>query len=132
MIRIDRAPQKMPQGKDGAAATVTGMADHLLVMTTTPDRESAARIASSAVAPRLAATTQVRGPVSSYFWHLGDAGEGEEWNVTFKTTGSRYDELQAHIIAEHPWDKPEVTAIELARGSAAYLAWMETATAPEG
>lgn len=107
------------------------MADHLLVMTTVPDRESAARIASSAVALRLAATSQIHGPVTSYFWHLGDLGAGQEWIVTFKTTGSRYAELEAHIVAEHPWDKPEVTGIELARGSAAYLAWLETATAPE-
>ncbi|MGW4485131.1 divalent-cation tolerance protein CutA [Amycolatopsis sp. NPDC004368] len=105
------------------------MADHLLVTTTTPDRDSAAKLASSAVAARLAATTQVRGPVASYFWHLGEAGEGEEWIVTFKTTGARYDELEAHIIAAHPWDKPEVTAVELARGSADYLRWVETATA---
>lgn len=101
-------------------------------MTTTPDRESAARIASTAVARRLAATTQVRGPVTSYFWHLGEAGDGKEWIVTFKTTGARYDELEEHIRTEHPWEKPEVTGIELARGSAAYLKWMEAATASEG
>ena len=104
------------------------MADHLLVTTTTPDRDSAAKIASSAVAAKLAATSQVRGPVASYFWHLGEAGEGEEWIVTFKTTAARYDELETHIVAEHPWDKPEVTAVELARGSADYLRWVETAT----
>lgn len=100
-------------------------------MTTTPDRESADRIASSAVARRLAATSQVRGPVASYFWHLGEAGRGEEWVVTFKTTGARYEELEEHILAAHPWDKPEVTGIELARGSVDYLRWLETATAPE-
>ncbi|HEY3690482.1 MAG TPA: divalent-cation tolerance protein CutA [Pseudonocardiaceae bacterium] len=105
------------------------MADHLLVMTTTPDWDSAAKIASSAVAAKLAATSQVRGPVASYFWHLGEAGEGEEWIVTFKSTAARYDELEAHIVAEHPWDKPEVTAVELARGSADYLRWVETVTA---
>ncbi|WP_326836754.1 divalent-cation tolerance protein CutA [Amycolatopsis rhabdoformis] len=107
------------------------MADHLIVMTTTPDRESADRIASSAVARRLAATAQVRGPVASYFWHLGEAGQGEEWVVTFKTTGARYDDLETHIRAEHPWDKPEVTGIELSRGSADYLRWLDTATTPE-
>ncbi|MGW4482390.1 divalent-cation tolerance protein CutA [Amycolatopsis sp. NPDC004368] len=108
------------------------MADHLIVTTTTPDRDSAARIASTGVAQRLAATSQVRGPVTSYFWHLGEAGEGEEWVVTFKTTSVRYDELEAHVVAEHPWAKPEVTAIELARGSADYLRWLEASTAREG
>ena len=48
--------------------------------------------------------------------------------MTFKTTDERYAELEAHIIANHPWDKPEVTAVELVRGSADYLAWAEEST----
>ena len=107
------------------------MAEHLLVMTTTPEQESAARIASTAVARRLAATAQVVGQATAYFWHLGEAGEGAEWIVTFKTTAARYDELEEHIRAAHPWDKPEVTAIELVRGSDDYLRWIEQSTAPE-
>ncbi|MEU0797195.1 divalent cation tolerance protein CutA [Amycolatopsis sp. NPDC005961] len=104
------------------------MTVHLLVTTTTPDRASAAKLAGSAVAARLAATAQVTGPVASFFWHLGEQGEGEEWNVTFKTTDDRYAELEAHIVEQHPWDKPEVTAVELVRGSAGYLRWLEEST----
>jgi periplasmic divalent cation tolerance protein len=104
------------------------MADHLIVTTTTPDRESAARLAGSAVTAKLAATAQVHGPVASFFWHLGEQGEGEEWIATFKTTSARYDELEALLVEQHPWDKPEVTAVELVRGSADYLRWVETAT----
>ena|SRR5215217_3770424 len=107
------------------------MVDHLLVTTTTPDRESAAKLAGSAVALRLAATAQVHGPVTSYFWHLGEAGKGEEWLATFKTTSARYEELESHLVAGHPWDKPEVTAVELARGTAAYLKWLDDSTRPE-
>ncbi|EMD23489.1 divalent-cation tolerance protein CutA [Amycolatopsis azurea] len=33
-------------------------------------------------------------------------------------------------IEQHPWDKPEVTAVELVRGSAAYLAWAGESTRP--
>ncbi|WIX85739.1 divalent cation tolerance protein CutA [Amycolatopsis sp. DG1A-15b] len=104
------------------------MAVHLLVTTTTPDRASGAMIAGSAVAARLAATAQVAGPVASFLWHLGEQGEGQEWNVTFKTTDARYAELEAHIVEQHPWDKPEVTAVELVRGSASYLRWLEDST----
>jgi periplasmic divalent cation tolerance protein len=107
------------------------MAVHLLVTTTTPDRASAAKIAGSAVAAHLAATAQVTGPVASFFWHLGEHGEGEEWNVTFKTTDARYSELEAHIVAEHPWSKPEVTAVEITRGSADYLRWVEGSTSSD-
>ncbi|WP_020668653.1 divalent-cation tolerance protein CutA [Amycolatopsis nigrescens] len=107
------------------------MAEHLLVTTTAPDRETANRLAASAVQAKLAATAQVHGPVTSFFWHLGVQGEGEEWLASFKTTGDRYTALEAHLIAEHTWQNPEVTAIALARGSAGYLHWLETATTPE-
>ena len=108
------------------------MAVHLLVTTTTPDRESGAKLAAAAVSARLAATAQVTGPVASFFWHLGEHGEGEEWNVTFKTTDARYADLEEHIVENHPWSKPEVTAVELVRGSAAYLQWVEESTATGG
>ena len=41
---------------------------------------------------------QVGGPVSSYSWHLGEAGKGEEWIASFKTTSTRYSDLEAHIV----------------------------------
>lgn len=107
------------------------MVDHLTVTTTTPDRDSAAKLAASAVSAKLAATAQVHGPVTSFFWHLGEQGEGEEWIALFRTTSDRYIALEAHLIAEHPWNNPEVTAVKLAAGSAGYLRWLEMATTPD-
>ena len=104
------------------------MSGYLQVSTTAATREDARRLAASAVKAGLCAGAQVFGPVMSVFWHQGEYGEGEEWQVTLKTAESRYAELEAHLIAEHPWDNPEVTAVEL-RGSAAYLAWIDRATA---
>ena len=104
------------------------MIDHYAVTTTTPDRETAAQLAASAVREKLSATAQVDGPVTSYFWHLGEAGHGEEWIATFKTTSARYSDLEAHIVAKHVWNKPEVTAVRLEVGSADYLRWIEDST----
>jgi len=104
------------------------MADYLLVTTVVADRETAARLAGSAVRARLAACAQVHGPVLSFFWHLGELSEGEEWQVTLKTTAARYDELEKHLISAHTWDNPEVTAIPLIAGSGPYLHWLDTST----
>lgn len=104
------------------------MSGYLLVSTTADSRETAVHLAKSAVAVRLAAGAQVIGPVTSVFWHLGELGEGEEWQVFLKTTADRYADLQAHLIREHPWDKPEVTAVELAAGSKGYLEWLDRTT----
>jgi periplasmic divalent cation tolerance protein len=105
------------------------VADHCFVLTVTPDRESATHLASSAVRERLAAGAQVHGPVTSFFWHLGEAGEGEEWQVVLKTTMGAYDDLERHLESEHPWDKPEVVAIPLIAGSQPYLKWLTDSTA---
>jgi len=107
------------------------MTDFLQVTTTAADRDTAADLARSAVAARLAAGAQVTGPVLSFFWHLDEQGEGEEWQVTLKTTAERYPELEAHLRREHPWDNPEVTALPLAAASADYLAWLRRAVSPE-
>ena len=101
------------------------MADYLQVSTVAGDRDTAAKLASAAVAAKLAAGAQVHGPVASFFWHLGQSGEGEEWQVTLKTRADRYPELEALLLREHTWDNPEVTAIALVHGTAAYLAWID-------
>jgi periplasmic divalent cation tolerance protein len=105
--------------------------DHYVVTTVTPDRAVAAELAASAVRARLAATAQVHGPVVSFWWHHGEQGEGEEWLAVFKTTSVRYADLEAHLIAGHPWNKPEVTAVKIEAGAADYLRWLETTTDTE-
>jgi periplasmic divalent cation tolerance protein len=104
------------------------MVNYLQVSTTAEDRENAERLAKSAVEARLAACAQVFGPVTSVYWHLGEPGQGEEWQVTFKTTVERYAELEAHLREHHSWDNPEVTAIPLAAGSRGYLDWLHRTT----
>jgi periplasmic divalent cation tolerance protein len=100
----------------------------LEVSTAVPSRDAAVGLARSAVEVRLAASAHVLGPVVSVFWHLGELGEGEEWQVVLKTTADRYAELEAHLISVHPWDNPEVSAVELAAGSQGYLDWVDRTT----
>jgi periplasmic divalent cation tolerance protein len=104
------------------------MTDYVQVSTAADTREAALKLLNSAVRAALAASGQVSGPVTTAFWHLGEFGNGEEWQVVLKTTKNRYPELEAHLIAEHPWDNPEVTFTALG-GSAAYLEWVSRATA---
>jgi periplasmic divalent cation tolerance protein len=104
------------------------MAKLLEVSTATPTRESAIRLAESAVTARLAAGGQISGPVVSVFWHEGQFGTGEEWVVTLKTTSDRYTELEKLLVQLHEWSNPEVTATVLERASAGYSEWLERVT----
>lgn len=93
------------------------------VTTATEDRDAAVALAGEAVRQRLAASAQVNGPVTSVFWHLGEYGTGEEWQASFTTTEDRYPELEAFLLANHPWQNPQVTAVAIVAGSAACVDW---------
>lgn len=103
----------------------------LTVSTATPSREAALLLAESAISAGLAAGGQVSGPVESFFWHEGQFGTGQEWTVSFKTSEARYADLEAHLIANHQWKNPEVTAVRLARASGSYADWVQRLTAQQ-
>ncbi|ELP63454.1 divalent-cation tolerance protein CutA [Streptomyces turgidiscabies] len=103
------------------------MADFVQVSTATETREQAVELARSVVTARLAAGAQIVGPVASVFWHEGEFGTGEEWQLLLKTRADRYAELEAHLLERHPWKNPEIVAVPIVAGADAYLKWM-TAT----
>ena len=107
------------------------MADFLQVMTTLAEREDAERIAGQLVEMRLAACVQVIGPIRSFYRWQGKVESSEEWLCVAKTHRDRYAEVEAAILAEHPYELPEIIATELAAGSAAYLNWLEEQLQPE-
>ncbi|HEX7662170.1 MAG TPA: divalent cation tolerance protein CutA [Pseudonocardiaceae bacterium] len=101
------------------------MTDYLQVSTAADSRETAASLARAAVAAKLAAGAQVIGPVTSFFWHKGESGEGEEWQVILKTTADRYPDLEALLLREHTWENPEISAVPLVAGTSTYFAWID-------
>ena len=104
------------------------MTDLVLVLTAAPTRDAATALARSAVESRRAAGAQVLGPVISAFWHYGEFGTGEEWQVALQTSLDRYPELENHLIEQHPLDNPQIIAVPIAAAPAAYLAWARAST----
>jgi periplasmic divalent cation tolerance protein len=100
------------------------MTEVMQVATATESDGAARALAASAVQARLAASAQVSGPVSTAFWHEGTFGQGEEWRVVLVTTAARYPQLEAHLHERHPWSNPEIVAVPLVAGAAAYLEWV--------
>ena len=96
----------------------------IVVSTTVPTKEAAARIAAAAVAERLAACAQVQGPISSTFWWQGKIDTATEWYCHLKTTRERLPALEIRIKTLHPYEVPEIIAVEIVGGSKAYLSWI--------
>ena len=88
---------------------------YVQVGTTAPDRATADRIASAAVAERLAACAHVDGPLQSTYRWQGAVETASEWSCRLKTTVERLPALMARIRELHPYDVPEIVAQDIDR-----------------
>lgn len=103
----------------------------LLCLTTCPDPDSAGRLARALVEERLAACVSVlTGVQSTYRWQ-GTLEQASECLLLAKTTRERYPALQARLPALHPYELPELVAVESSAALPAYLQWVAAATAPQ-
>lgn len=102
--------------------------DALVVLCTCPDDATGTRIATALIEGGLAAcVNRVPGIRSIYRW-AGRVQEDAEVLLVIKTTAPRLGEVEALIRAAHPYELPEVLALPVAGGSAAYLEWIGQAT----
>jgi periplasmic divalent cation tolerance protein len=98
--------------------------DALLCFCACPDGAAAARIARALVGERLAACASVLpGMWSIYRWR-GEVEDAEEVLLLAKTTRAMLPALQARLVALHPYELPELVAVEAAGGLPAYLGWI--------
>ena len=111
---------------DGSAAT------HLVAFTTAPSADAGRMIVRALVERRLVACgTVIPGGVSIYRWK-DDVAEQREAVVILKTTAARWEALAAALPELHPYEVPELVAVPVAGGHAAYLQWLSEATAEPG
>ena len=100
----------------------------LLCLCTCPDVACAYTIATALVEERLAAcVNQLPGLQSVYRWE-GKVERAEEVLLLIKTTRDRLPALTARVQALHPYELPELIAVEAAGGLAPYLAWVAEQT----
>jgi periplasmic divalent cation tolerance protein len=104
------------------------MSDVLVCLCTCPDRMTGNEIAESLVREGLAACVNVLPGVHSvYRWH-GAVHHAEEVLLLAKTTRARMEALQARLLELHPYELPELLAVEAAGGLPAYLDWVANGT----
>jgi len=102
-----------------------------VVMTTTANKEQAEKIARVVLEARLAACVQIQ-DVTSYYWWDGKINRDAEQLLYLKTTLEHYFALEAAIVANHPYDTPEIIQLPVERGFEKYLSWMQSETGGAG
>ncbi|MFT3790686.1 MAG: divalent-cation tolerance protein CutA [Rudaea sp.] len=97
----------------------------IIALCACPDEATAERIAAALVEERLAAcVNRIANVVSTYRWQ-GRLCRAEEQLLIVKATRERFDALCERIVALHPYELPEVVALDVTAAHAPYLAWIE-------
>ena len=107
---------------------MTSTADVRIALTTIGSETDALPLAKALVDERLAACVNLLpGMTSVYRWR--DAVETtDEVQLIIKTTAARLPALAARLAELHPYELPELLAVQAAAGLPAYLAWVTAET----
>ena len=99
-----------------------------LILSTCPDADTAQRLARTLVEERLAACVNLLPGVSSTYRWRGEVEQATEVQLLAKTTADRRVALIARLAELHPYELPEILAVETAEGLPAYLDWVAAET----
>jgi periplasmic divalent cation tolerance protein len=104
--------------------THTAVKSYCLVLVSASSEGEAMAIAQALVYEKLAACVSLMPIKSIYAWQDQIQSESE-WQLMIKTTQSRFEALQSRVIELHSYEVPEILAIPVQDGSAAYLSWID-------
>src|SRR5438045_3421451 len=107
------------------------MSNALIVLVTARNTDEASHLADALVGSRLAACVNIVSGIESVYRWEGRVARDSETLMIIKTTDDRYTEIEQQIKALHSYTTPEVIAIRIECGSAAYLKWLGESVAPK-
>lgn len=95
-----------------------------VVLITAPKGRRADALAAELVRERLAACVNVVAGVRSHYRWKGRQARDAESLLVVKTSARRLPALERWLAERHPYDVPEMLALEVSAGSKAYLGWL--------
>ena len=84
-----------------------------IVFVTAPDLKTARKLAKAALAARLIACANLVPKIESHYWWQGKMECSTEVLLIFKTTAARLAALEKLVVKLHPYETPELVALNL-------------------
>ena len=94
--------------------------------------DSAEALARALVDARVAACVNVLPAITSIYRWQGEVSRDDEALLLIKTTDAAFESLRREVIARHPYEVPEVIALDVAHGHPPYLAWVAASVGSPG
>ena len=108
------------------------MTEMLIVWSTFPDEDTAARVMRELVEERLIACgTLMPAARSIYRWKDG-IEDARETVAMMKTRKQDWTALLSRLHELHPYEVPECIAVRIAAGAPKYMEWLDAALEAEG
>lgn len=101
-----------------------------VVLSTAPSQQVADELAHALVESGVAACVNVVPGVRSHYRWEGRVQTDLECLLVIKTTRDRYEALESALRQRHPYEVPEIVALDVAAGWPPYLHWVVDSTAP--
>jgi periplasmic divalent cation tolerance protein len=102
-----------------------------LVFTTLPNAESAGTLAHHLVETRLAACVNILAPCQSVYRWQGKLQTDGEVPLIIKTTIELYPIVETYLKQHHPYELPEIIALDVSQGLPEYLDWIAKSVGPD-
>jgi periplasmic divalent cation tolerance protein len=99
---------------------------YAVIINTCPDEETAKKITGVLLEKKLAACIQLF-PINSYYSWKGEICNDNEIILFIKCNQSFYDKIEETIIANHPYEVPEIIMLPVINGLDKYLGWIDEA-----
>ncbi len=94
------------------------------MLVTTANKQEAENIVQTLLEEKLIACANIVGPVTSHFHWSGKVEKAEEFLVFMKSRLDLFDAVAAKVKSLHSYEVPEIVALPVVAGSAAYLGWL--------
>jgi len=98
-----------------------------IVMVTAPEGEKTYAMAAELVSSQAAMCVNIIPSVTSIYTWEGKIETGQESLLIIKTPAHRLSELEAKVLALHPYDTPEFMVLKPSEVNDKYLRWLNGA-----
>lgn len=112
----------------GSAAYEPGKSS--IVYVTTPNDDSAKKIARALVTQQLAACVNIVPGIQSIYQWEGRVNEDSEYLLMIKTASAKVDAVSQFVRENHPYSVAEVISVRIDNGNPPYLSWIEQSVKP--
>lgn len=100
----------------------------IVVLVSMPDADKACSLARDLVEKRLAACANVLEGVRSFYRWKGEICQDPEVLLLIKTRQESLESLVQRVRSVHPYELPEILALDVSGGLAEYMNWVREET----